>query len=336
VAGETAAGEAPPEDAVAALADRGLSRAWLGHASEGAGDARQALALARRSGYRPTETRALTMLAVIAFYSGDLPGAAAWVRQARESLTSAVPGPTGRLCLLTAAVVLAEAGDPDSARRACADGLAQCRAADDRIGASRLLMARAHLEGLAGNVAEMGRYLNEAVEASWKAGDDVNLSNCVMQGGYLCAATAQWRHAATLWAAQAANARRVGSPVSYSPAEYSRRQDWMRRIEAVLQPAAVRAAVDRGSRMTLAAAAEFVTLLTAPGEAEPPGASDELTERERELVTLVAQGRTNAEIAARLFISVRTVTSHLDRIRAKTGHRRRADLTRLALREGLV
>jgi DNA-binding CsgD family transcriptional regulator len=53
-------------------------------------------------------------------------------------------------------------------------------------------------------------------------------------------------------------------------------------------------------------------------------------------VALVARGQTNAEITGELFISVRTVTSHLDRIRAKTGARRRADLTRLALQENLV
>jgi DNA-binding CsgD family transcriptional regulator len=67
----------------------------------------------------------------------------------------------------------------------------------------------------------------------------------------------------------------------------------------------------------------------APG----PGA---LSPRERELVTLVAQGRTDAQIAAELYISTRTVGSHLDRIRDKTGCRRRADLTRLALSAGLV
>ena len=61
-----------------------------------------------------------------------------------------------------------------------------------------------------------------------------------------------------------------------------------------------------------------------------------LSVRERELVTLVAQGRTDAQIAARLHISVRTVRTHLDRVRDKTGCRRRADLTRLALESGLV
>ena len=53
-------------------------------------------------------------------------------------------------------------------------------------------------------------------------------------------------------------------------------------------------------------------------------------------MTLVAQGHTDAQIAAQLCISVRTVNSHLDRIRDKTGCRRRADLTRLALSAGLI
>jgi DNA-binding CsgD family transcriptional regulator len=65
-----------------------------------------------------------------------------------------------------------------------------------------------------------------------------------------------------------------------------------------------------------------------PGEAAAMAGVPRLSARERELVTLVAHGRTNAEIAAQLFISARAVGSHLDRIRDKTGCRRRADLTR--------
>jgi DNA-binding CsgD family transcriptional regulator len=79
-------------------------------------------------------------------------------------------------------------------------------------------------------------------------------------------------------------------------------------------------------------------MLTGPGSPQHAGTAlpGKLSARERELVTLVAQGRTDAQIAAQLFISIRTVRSHLDRIRDKTGCRRRADLTRLALAEGLV
>ena len=72
-----------------------------------------------------------------------------------------------------------------------------------------------------------------------------------------------------------------------------------------------------------------------PPTAQPPGLA-QLSAREQELVTLVARGHTDAQIAAQLYISVRTVRSHLDRIRDKTGSRRRADLTRLALQAGLV
>jgi DNA-binding CsgD family transcriptional regulator len=90
--------------------------------------------------------------------------------------------------------------------------------------------------------------------------------------------------------------------------------------------------------MTVAAAAEHITMLIDSGQRESSKSApaSPLSPRERELVTLVAQGHTNAEIAARLHISVRTVSSHLDRIRDKTGQRRRADLTRLALVGGLV
>ena len=90
--------------------------------------------------------------------------------------------------------------------------------------------------------------------------------------------------------------------------------------------------------MSLATAVEYALMLTDPGPPPPqvPPGWATLTVRERELVTLVAHGRTNAQIAAELYISVRTVGSHLDRIRDKTGCRRRVDLTRLALSAGLV
>jgi DNA-binding NarL/FixJ family response regulator len=62
----------------------------------------------------------------------------------------------------------------------------------------------------------------------------------------------------------------------------------------------------------------------------------ELTAREREVLGLLAAGERDQDIADALFISVRTVRSHLDRIRGKTGRRRRSELTRLALECGIA
>jgi pSer/pThr/pTyr-binding forkhead associated (FHA) protein len=56
-----------------------------------------------------------------------------------------------------------------------------------------------------------------------------------------------------------------------------------------------------------------------------------LSAREGEILDLVAEGLTDRGIGERLSISTSTVRSHLDRIRDKTGLRRRSELTRLAL-----
>jgi DNA-binding CsgD family transcriptional regulator len=89
--------------------------------------------------------------------------------------------------------------------------------------------------------------------------------------------------------------------------------------------------------MTPGIAAEFALVLAAPGardDAVEPGPElSQLSAREKELV---ARGCTDAQIAGQLYISINTVRSHLDRIRDKTSCRRRADLTRLGLRAGLV
>lgn len=64
-------------------------------------------------------------------------------------------------------------------------------------------------------------------------------------------------------------------------------------------------------------------------EARAP-AGLELTAREREVLDLLAAGETDQEIADHLFISVRTVRGHLERIRDKTGLRRRVQLAALS------
>ena len=61
-----------------------------------------------------------------------------------------------------------------------------------------------------------------------------------------------------------------------------------------------------------------------------------LTPREEEIVKLIAEGNSSKEIAATLVISIKTVDRHRANILAKLGMRDRLDLTRYAIRAGLV
>jgi len=69
---------------------------------------------------------------------------------------------------------------------------------------------------------------------------------------------------------------------------------------------------------------------------EPSGPPDDLTAREVEVLRLIALGHTNAEIAAELFLSVRTVESHRAHVQQKLNRSTRAELVRYALDHGFV
>jgi two-component system response regulator NreC len=70
-----------------------------------------------------------------------------------------------------------------------------------------------------------------------------------------------------------------------------------------------------------------------PGRAGPP---DDLSAREVEVLRLIALGHTNAEIAAQLYLSVRTVESHRAHIQQKTQRSSRAELVSYARSHGLL
>jgi len=61
-----------------------------------------------------------------------------------------------------------------------------------------------------------------------------------------------------------------------------------------------------------------------------------LTDREQEVLRLLAQGRTDREIGELIYLSMRTVQNSLTRIREKTGMRRRAELARWAVEHAMV
>ncbi|MFI9328193.1 response regulator [Kitasatospora sp. NPDC052868] len=95
--------------------------------------------------------------------------------------------------------------------------------------------------------------------------------------------------------------------------------------DAVVAPTTTRRMIDR-----------FAEVLPTPASAAGPDTLAPLTEREREVFLLVAQGLSNGEIAARLVLSEATVKTHVGRILAKLGLRDRVQAVVLAYEAGLI
>jgi two-component system response regulator NreC len=97
--------------------------------------------------------------------------------------------------------------------------------------------------------------------------------------------------------------------------------------------AAVREIADGGSYVHPALGARMVT---AEAQARAAAEADPLSDREREVLRLLALGHTNQEIAKMLYISVRTAETHRAHIMQKLGLSTRAELVRYALSHGLL
>jgi DNA-binding NarL/FixJ family response regulator len=100
---------------------------------------------------------------------------------------------------------------------------------------------------------------------------------------------------------------------------------------------AIRVVADGGSLLAPSVTRRVIEHFgaTAPA-AEPHPRLGDLTEREREMVSWVATGMSNAEIAEQLVVSPDTVRTHVSRAMVKLGARDRAQLVVFAIRSGLV
>ena len=341
----------------ACLAGRSSALLYLGRVPEALDDASQSLAMARSADAPTLTALALACLAMATWRTGNKDGAIELVRQARR-VPDEFSGRAYRTLSLILARLLAAVGDLATAGQVADGGLASCREAGDLGNMSGLLWARTVIDLGAGRLADAVEHVHEQLQVCQRTGMRSSLIMGLDCCGYLCAVSGRPAEAVTVWAAMGALGG--SSVLLFAALATGRREELLRDAVQSLGPELTRAAEERGAGMSRAAMAEYALLLTTggprglPAGAAPAGAAIEgtaagdcgqeapvssagkLSPRECELVTLVARGLTDTQIAAQLFISTRTVSSHLDRIRDKTGYRRRADLTRLALTLGLV
>ena len=342
----------------------------FGEASAIPSIAGEAIAIARGIGADAVTADALSQLGWFTFLRGDLPAALARIEEAVGLARGTGDSRLMAEILSRRAVFEGEAGDVDAARADQEEALALSRAAGDNyrltitlanlgvpeLEAGELGAARAHLqeagmladslgyrhvsaalqenmgfvELIDGDPGRARRYFFDSLDTARITGLRPHVRGSLLGLALAAGADSDPAVAATLHGVADRHFEEGGR--GFAAIEVGLRDRDHARLRARLGDAAFEAAYARGRTL---GRADAIALAASAQPAAPPAAGP-LSEREREILALLAGGATDAQIAGRLFVSVNTVRSHLERIRDKTGARRRPDLVRYAIGAGLA
>src|SRR5262249_33098577 len=155
------------------------------------------------------EAFALVWLGLGAMYAGDLKAGLAWVRQVQALDRAAVPGGAFREAAILMAGGLCALGEGGRGAAGGAGGAGAGRGGGAGAVAGQAgsvleqgvaLQVMADLDRFAGRLPEARAHLREAIDVCSRTGFRVVLPDCLDSCGYLCAATARWAEAITVWA----------------------------------------------------------------------------------------------------------------------------------------
>jgi DNA-binding CsgD family transcriptional regulator len=213
---------------------------------------------------------------------------------------------------------------------------------DTRWDIARALYTLGRVEAQQDDLRAARSHYQESLELSRELGEKFMLSLSLEGLAGVLARQGEHRWAAQLWGA--AESLREAIAVPLPPVDRPTYEQAVSVASMHLGESAFRTAWQEGRTMTpeqsLAAKAVSVTISVEPPVAPHPRSSStypaSLTAREVEVLRLVAQGFTNAEVAAQLVVSPRTVNFHLTSIYSKIGVSSRNAATRYAIEQHLV
>jgi DNA-binding CsgD family transcriptional regulator len=230
-------------------------------------------------------------------------------------------------------------GEPEPARRCFEEGLAAARAAGDRIAAHQALYKLGLLALAERDLDRADEYLREGLSLADEVRDIINAPYFVKGLGQVAGLRGQAAFAVRLLGAAETALRATGSaPYRYIPDE-ALQESIFSAARDTLGEAAFDEGWRRGRAMTLQEAVEYALQPPAPEEpVSPPTTAYPagLSAREVEVLRLVANGMTNAQIARELYISPRTVNAHMGSVYHKIGSHSRAEAARFASEHGLI
>jgi predicted ATPase/DNA-binding NarL/FixJ family response regulator len=240
-----------------------------------------------------------------------------------------------QLCFL--AVAWRDHGDHERAERLAEQGLALSREVGERQTITAALYTLATLAQAERDHERARDLFEEGLKLSAELGNEADVAHCLEGLASIAASEGRIVRAARLWGAEEALLERMETAVYTYVPDRSLHQSRVADTRSQLDEEAFAAAWAEGRAMTSEQAIEYAldhsaTPETTVRETYPAG----LSTREVEVLRLVAQGMTNAEVAEKLFISPRTVNWHLGSVYRKLGVSSRTEATRFAIEHDLL
>ena len=224
-------------------------------------------------------------------------------------------------------------GNAALARAQIDESLEILRGLGDRRNLAKVLWSAAEVAVEVEELESASAYLAESLTLMVEFGDRWFCGVLLECAAELAAVGGDPERAARMLGAADGVWRAIGAPC---PPMFQARHDAVAaKVEAEIGADRRAGAWEEGRRLPLSATVEQVSV-TRPVPAAAPDAPEGLTARESEVLALVAQGRSDAEVAERLVVSLRTVHAHLRSIYRKLDVHSRSAATRYALEHGLA
>ena len=339
-------------------------RSWLQAALEGASEASE-----------PARARALAWAGWIAWEQGDYERSVT-LSEESLALSRKIGDETGAaLALMILGLALMRRGDEvGRASAALEEAVALQRANGNTAGLARSLLGLGIIAILQHDYERAAALHEEGLALARQAADDFAINVALMQGALVCLSRGEHRRAkalseeglalawrlrmlhptaahlnisaalaaserqairsARLWGAAETLRETIGAPLS--PVERSYFAPHTSAVLAELGEASWDAARAEGRAMTPEQAIEYALETEEAAAPSPEATAPLLSERELEVLRLVAEGLTDPQVAQRLYVSPRTVGHHLGSIYRKLGVPSRAAAVAAAVERGLI
>jgi DNA-binding CsgD family transcriptional regulator len=309
------------EARAAALLGRSRMRVRIRDYAGARRDANECLRISRKLGLAMLVSRALNVLGVLSAIEGNLKAAERYYTETVEVAQQLEDRIWVARTRNNLALVRSGRGDHEAARIELEEVAEVLAAEGDPYGAGVVLDSLGQVS-LRMNKFEAARdYYVRAIAVSGDFDDPMNVANCVEGLGLVALAGGDPARMIRLAsAASGLRAARGGHPDG----------DWIKPVEdglaaarAMLSRQAAEAAWRQGAAFDMQEAIRHATGAATLAAGDP---GSPLTGREKQVAALIAEGLTNAQIAARLKIADRTADAHVEHIRNKLGLRSRSQI----------